>query len=210
MQQEAARGDGALADDGPQRTPRADAVDCGGEIPLRGDGELCAEALGLRGDVVAFDPAIEADFADARTGMRIEKIHKRLAPGGAASVHMPRVEPERRQHPRHLRGERGDRGPVVLARAVHDCAAHAERGQLREKIRTPRQQARVVEMVVRVEQRRVFHRHASVANPAASCRILIRTAARPAMRVPETIRARPRSSMSVGSNAITSSGVAPS
>jgi hypothetical protein len=72
VEEEAAFGQGVLAEDFPESAPGAEAMDGGGEIALGGDGELPGEAGDLVGEIVAFDPAVEADFADAAAGVGVE------------------------------------------------------------------------------------------------------------------------------------------
>ena len=118
------------------------------QIALRGDGELRGENGGLVREVVAFDPAIESDLADAGVRMRVELRAKMIQPVRRAPRHIPRMQAERRQHPRLSRRQRGDRGPVVLPRSIHDGALQIQHRQNGSEMR---REARVVEMIVGVD-----------------------------------------------------------
>src|ERR1051325_3670031 len=86
--------------------------------------------------------------------------------------------------------ERGNRGPVLLARAVDDRAFHAELRERRQNFSVMWGEPDIVKMIVGVD-------HANWL--AANSRITRRTFARPLSRVGKSWRVRPRCSGSGGS-----------
>lgn len=73
MEEEAAGGRGVFGERLAERFMSAQTVDGDGEVALAGDFQLADEDAPLVGEVVAFDPAIEAGLAQRGVWMAVEE-----------------------------------------------------------------------------------------------------------------------------------------
>src|SRR4051812_33425746 len=83
-----------------QMAPRFQAMNRSRDIALGGEFQLRDKNILLISDIGIVNPAIEANFADARAGIAIKKLPKRVEPIGRPFFDEPGMQSKGRDDPR--------------------------------------------------------------------------------------------------------------